>query len=337
MEGLEYSSDLDPGIRRRRCGRGFTYISPDGKRVVDEGTLERIKRLAIPPAWNDVWISPTEAGHIQATGRDGMGRKQYRYHPRYRAVRDETKFHRMLLFSRLLPKLRISIEKDLSLPGLPREKVLATVVRLLEKTLIRVGNAVYARKHHTYGLTTMRDKHVEVAGQEIRFRFKGKSGIEHNVAITDARLAKIVQQCQSLPGQELFQFIDDEGNRHDITSGDVNEYLKEKAGESVTAKDFRTWAGTMRAAMAFRRLGPAENDKVARKNIALVVDEVAQNLGNTRDVCRKYYIHPQIIDRYLSGRVIPDTKKPVEKKRRRKSATLRQAEEAVLRFLDLEN
>lgn len=334
---LTYSSDSDRGIRRRRHGRGFSYVAPNGKRVSSTRTLERIKRLAIPPAWTDVWICLQENGHVQATGRDAKGRKQYRYHSQYRQQRDETKFHRMLEFSRLLPKLRPKVERDLALPGLPRDKVLATVVRLLEKTLIRVGNQVYAKKNRSFGLTTMRDRHVEVSGAEIRFKFRGKSGVVHAVAINDRRLAKIVQQCQSLPGQELFQFVGDSGKRQEITSSDVNDYLHRLTGHAVTAKDFRTWAGTMRAAIALREADAVSESRDADSIVVRVVDEVAEHLGNTRDVCRKYYIHPRVIERYLKGEVIPATPPLNPPKRQRKSAALRRDELAVLRFLDLED
>ncbi len=334
--GLNYSTDADPGIRRRRCGRGFIYIAPNGKQVRAAKKLERFRRLAIPPAWTDVWICTSDNGHLQATGRDAKRRKQYRYHAKYRAERDETKFHRMLEFSAILPRIRNRVERDLSRPGLPRDKVLATVVRLLEKTLIRVGNEVYARRNRSYGLTTMRDRHVEIAGDEIRFRFRGKSGVEHSVAVNDRRLAKIVQQCQSLPGQELFQFLDDNGKRQDVNSSDVNKYLHRISGRTISAKDFRTWAGTMRAAIAFRDLGTPESEAAANKNVLKVIDQVAQNLGNTREVCRKYYVHPRIVQRYRQGKVIPATPPLKGPKRRRKSATLRRDESSVLEFLDLE-
>lgn len=333
--GLVYSADSVRGITRRRCGRGFCYLGVDGNRTKNIELIERIKRLAIPPAWTDVWICPTEKGHIQATGRDAKGRKQYRYHPSYRAARDETKFHRMLAFSKHLPKLRHNVERDLSLPGLPRTKVLATVVRLLEKTLIRVGNEVYAKQNQSYGLTTMRRRHVEIDGAEIRFRFRGKSGVVHSVEINDKRLARIVQQCQTLPGQELFQFIDDSGKRQDVSSTDVNSYLHDITGEAITAKDFRTWAGTMRAAVALRRIGTTSSRREANKNVICVIDEVAQHLGNTRDVCRKYYIHPKILERYLEGEVIPSTSRASKQKRRRRAPTLRRDELAVLEFLNL--
>jgi len=242
----------------------------------------------------------------------------------------------MLEFSAILPRIRNRVERDLSRPGLPRDKVLATVVRLLEKTLIRVGNEVYARRNRSYGLTTMRDRHVEIAGDEIRFRFRGKSGVEHSVAVNDRRLAKIVQQCQSLPGQELFQFLDDNGKRQDVNSSDVNKYLHRISGRTISAKDFRTWAGTMRAAIAFRDLGTPESEAAANKNVLKVIDQVAQNLGNTREVCRKYYVHPRIVQRYRQGKVIPATPPLKGPKRRRKSATLRRDESSVLEFLDLE-
>ena len=333
---LSYSTDSGPGIRRRRRGRGFSYIAPNGNQIRDPKRLERIRKLAIPPAWTDVWICPSPNGHLQATGRDAKGRKQYRYHTEYRAERDETKFHRMLEFSALLPGIRHRIERDLSLDGLPRDKVLATVVSLLEKTLIRVGNEVYAKHNRSYGLTTMRDRHVEITGDEIRFRFRGKSGVEHKVSVNDRRLAKVVQQCQSLPGQDLFQFLDDAGKRQDVSSSDVNEYLHRITGRAISAKDFRTWAGTMRAAVAFRDLGVTDSQKEANRNVLRVIDQVAQNLGNTRDVCRKYYVHPRLIERYLLGEVIPPTPPLKGPKPRRKSAMLRRDESAVLEFLDLE-
>ena len=240
--GLRYVSDTNPGITRKRAGKGFTYTGPDGEKVRDKETLARIKALAIPPAWTEVWISPDEHGHIQATGRDAKGRKQYRYHARWREVRDETKFNRMVAFGKALPGIRKRVEKHLSLPGLPREKVLATVVRLLETTLIRVGNEEYARENKSFGLTTMRKQHVQVNGTELRFRFRGKSGRTHNVSVVDSRLAAVVKRCQDLPGQDLFEYVDDGGEMQDVDSADVNEYLREISGEDFTAKDFRTWA-----------------------------------------------------------------------------------------------
>jgi len=299
--GLRYVSDTRPGIRRRRSGKGFTYVDPNGRVIRDPKALERIRSLAIPPAYTDVWICPVADGHIQATGRDARGRKQYRYHPRWREVRDETKFGRMLAFAAVLPKIRSGVERDLELPGLPREKVLATVVRLLESTCIRVGNDEYARTNNSYGLTTLRDEHVEVSGAKLRFSFRGKSGKTHSCGITDRRLARIVARCQALPGEDLFQYIDDDGNQQTIGSGDVNDYLREITGEDFTAKDFRTWAGTILAVRALGELGPAEGEKAAKSNVLQAIDRVAERLNNTRAVCRKYYVHPAVLDSYVAG------------------------------------
>jgi DNA topoisomerase-1 len=302
--GLRYVSDTSPGIRRKRSGTGFTYVGPDGKRITDEKTLERIRKLAIPPAYTDVWICPSPNGHIQATGRDARSRKQYRYHPKWREVRDETKFGRMVAFSEVLPKVRARVEADLSRPGLPREKVLATVVRLLECTNIRVGNDEYARANGSYGLTTLRDKHVEVSGTSVRFSFRGKSGKTHEVELTDRRLARIVQRCRDVPGEELFQYLDDDGTRQTVGSGDVNDYLREVSGQEFTAKDFRTWAGTMLAVTALRELGPMDTEREAKSAIVKAVDRVAEQLNNTRAVCRKYYIHPTVFETYLAGTML---------------------------------
>jgi DNA topoisomerase I len=302
--GLRYVSDTSPGIRRKRSGTGFTYVGPDGKRITDQKTVERIRRLAIPPAYTDVWICPAPNGHLQATGRDARGRKQYRYHPRWREVRDETKFGRMVAFSEVLPRLRARVEADLGRPGLPREKVLATVVRLLECTNIRVGNDEYARANGSYGLTTLKDKHVEVSGGSLRFSFTGKSGKTHQVELSDRRLARIVQRCRDVPGEELFQYLDDDGARQTIGSGDVNNYLREISGQEFTAKDFRTWAGTMLAVRALRDLGPMDTEREAKSAIVRAVDQVAEQLNNTRAVCRKYYIHPTVLETYLAGTMV---------------------------------
>jgi DNA topoisomerase I len=299
--GLRYVSDASPGIRRRRAGRGFSYAGLDGRPVRDRDTLERIRRLAIPPAYTDVWICPSENGHLQATGRDARGRKQYRYHPRWREVRDETKFGRMLAFSEALPRLRARLEKDLARPGLPREKVLATVVRLLECTAIRVGNDEYARANQSFGLTTLRDHHVEVSGSTLRFRFRGKSRKTHSVALSDRRLARIVARCQALPGADLFQYVDDERRRVSIGSGDVNDYLRDITGEDFTAKDFRTWSGTLQAVAALEAIGPAASAREAKSAILKAIDQVAEQLNNTRTVCRKYYVHPMVLERYAAG------------------------------------
>jgi DNA topoisomerase-1 len=302
--GLRYVSDAMPGIRRRRAGKGFAYQDSSGRRITDRATLGRIRSLAIPPAYIDVWISPHPNGHIQATGRDARGRKQYRYHPRWRAVRDETKFGRMLAFSEALPRLRKRVEKDLSSPGLPREKVLATVVRLLELTGIRVGNDEYARNNNSFGLTTLREDHVEVSGSTMRFEFRGKSGKVHRVSLSDRRLARIVARCQSLPGEELFQYVDDEGVHQTIGSSDVNDYLREIAGDDFTAKDFRTWSGTLLALGALEELGPSPTEREAKSTIVAAIDRVAERLNNTRAICRKYYVHPAIFDAYLAGTLL---------------------------------
>lgn len=299
--GLRYTTDRRPGIRRVRSGKGFRYISPEGRVLRARDALNRIRGLVIPPAWTNVWICADERGHLQATGRDARGRKQYRYHPRWRAVRDETKYHRLIGFAQALPALRRRSAADLRRPGLSRGKVLATVVRLLEKTLIRVGNGEYARDNQSYGLTTMRDGHVEISGGRVRFAFRGKSGVEHEVDLNDRRLAQIVRKCRDIPGYDLFQYYDEDGERHPIGSGDVNAYLKEITGEDYTSKDFRTWAGTVLAAQTLQELDKFDSDSQAKKNIVRAVESVAAKLGNTKAVCRKCYIHPAILDSYLDG------------------------------------
>ena len=302
--GLRYVTDTRPGIRRRRAGKGFSYVGPDGRTIRDAGTLARIRALAIPPAYTEVWICPDATGHIQATGRDARGRKQYRYHPRWRAVRDETKFGRMLAFSEVLPRLRHQVEQDLRRPGLPREKVLAAVVRLLECTGIRVGNDEYARTNDSFGLTTLRDEHVEVSGSTMTFAFRGKSGKDHSVELSDRRLARIVSHCQSLPGEELFQYVDEAGAQQTVGSGDVNEYLKAITGQEFTAKDFRTWNGTILAVAALRALGPSATQREIKSAIIKAVDQVAERLNNTRAVCRKYYVHPAVFETYAAGTML---------------------------------
>ena len=299
--GLRYVTDSSPGIRRRRRGRGFVYVRPDGDPLRDAGELERIRRLVIPPRWTDVWICPSSSGHLQVTARDARGRKQYRYHTRYREVRDLTKFGRMVEFSEVLPGIRRRVERDISQPNLSREKVLATVVWLLETTLIRVGSDEYARDNGSYGLTTLRRRHVAVSGAKLRFEFRGKSGVPHSVAVTDRRIARIVQHCQELPGQELFQYLDDDGRRQSVDAGDINQYIREIADRQITAKDFRTWAGTILAAQALRELGGGATEKEANANVVRAIDQVAKRLGNTRAVCRKYYVHPAVIDAYRDG------------------------------------
>lgn len=299
--GLRYTLDDCPGIRRARAGKGFRYLAADGRPVRDEETLGRIRSLVIPPAWTGVWICPQANGHLQATGLDARGRKQYRYHPRWRTARDETKFHRLVAFGRALPRLRARVEADLSLPGLPRAKVLATVVRLLEMTLIRVGNEEYVRANGSFGLTTLRDRHVEVDGAGVHFAFRGKSGVRHRIDVRDRRLARVVRGCRDLPGQELFQYVAEDGTRHTVNSADVNAYLHEAAGEEFTAKDFRTWAGTMLASRALVELGEFDSQTRAKKNVVAAVEQVAGRLGNTIAVCRKCYIHPAVFEAYLDG------------------------------------
>jgi DNA topoisomerase-1 len=302
--GLRYSSDESPGIERVRAGSTVRYRDQDGRPVRDAQTLARIKALVIPPAWSNVWICPWPNGHIQATGRDARGRKQYRYHARWRSYRDATKYERMVEFGRSLARIRRRTTRDMKHPGLSREKVLSAVVRLLETSLIRVGNDEYAEKNHSFGLTTMRDRHAKIEGGILRFAFRGKSGVEHAIAIDDSRLARIVKQCQELPGQELLQYVDDDGQIHDVTSEDVNDYLREIAGSDYTAKDFRTWAGTVLALVALREFAEFDSAVEAKKNIVRAIEAVAKRLGNTPAVCRKCYIHPAIIDTYLEGTML---------------------------------
>jgi DNA topoisomerase-1 len=299
--GLHYATDRNPGITRRRRGRAFQYYRPDGRRVTRASDLDRIRRLAIPPAWQRVWIAPDPLGHLQATGIDARGRKQYRYHPRWREVRDETKYGRMIEFGLALPSIRRRTAADLRRDGLPREKVLAAVVRLLEKTFIRVGNDEYARQNHSFGLTTMRDGHVKVNGSTVKFLFRGKSGVEHDLELDDRRLARIVKQCRDLPGQELFQYRDDSGRVVDVGSADVNAYLQAITGRDFTSKDFRTWAGTVLAATLLAEHASAESASGAKKTIVRIVEQVAARLGNTKAVCRKCYIHPAVLDAFLDG------------------------------------
>jgi len=301
--GLRYSTDARPGIARRRRGRGFSYRGPDGDLVRDSAVLARIRALAIPPAWTDVWICPDPAGHLQATGRDAKGRKQYRYHERWRSGRDDAKFERLIDFARVLPRVRARCDADLATTGLSREKVLAAVVRLLETTLIRVGNDEYARLNRSFGLTTLKNRHATVTGTRVRFRFRGKSGRQHEVGIRDRRLAAVVRRCQDLPGQELFQWVDDDGESHDVASDDVNDYLREISGIDITAKDFRTWAGTVLAYRALRALAPGTDDRSSRKNVVEAVRFTSDRLGNTPAVARRSYVHPAILDAYMDGSI----------------------------------
>ena len=298
---LRYVNDDEPGISRKRSGRGFIYTHPDGTRVKDRPTLERIRQIVIPPAWTDVWICASEDGHIQVTARDAKGRKQYRYHERWRELRDQTKFERMIAFGTALPAIRRRIQEDLSRRGLPREKVLAAVVRLLGATFIRVGNAEYVRDNDSYGLTTLHDEHVDVSGTKLHFEFRGKSGKEHVIDLRDKRLATIVKRSQELPGEHLFQYTDEEGCQHAVTSSDVNAYIREISGADFTAKDFRTWGGTTLAVFELAGFEPCESESQAKKNVVAMIKSVAGQLGNTTTVCRKYYIHPAVIDCYLRG------------------------------------
>jgi len=332
--GLRYVSDSQPGIHRRLGKNGFIYTDSNRKQIHDKDELKRIRSLVIPPAWTDVWICPDSLGHLQATGRDAKGRKQYRYHPKWREVRDETKYTKMIAFGEALPKIRKQTEKDLRLPGLPRRKVLATVVRLLEITLIRVGNDAYARTNQSFGLTTMRDKHAEISGSKIRFQFKGKSGKKWLIDVNDRRLAKIVKSCRDIPGYELFQYIDETGKRQDVTSSDVNDYLREITGQDFTAKDFRTWAGTVLAAVALQQFETFKNKTHAKRNVVRAIECVAERMGNTPSICRKCYVHPALIESYMEGSLIDTLKHCSPKKLSRSISDLRPDEAAVMAFLN---
>ena len=331
--GLTYVSDEQRGISRHRAGDGFTYTAANGKPITDEKVLARIRKLAIPPAYTDVWICADPNGHLQATGRDAKGRKQYRYHARFREVRDSTKYDHMLDFAAALPEIRASIDKHMSLRGLPREKVLATIVHLLETTMIRVGNEDYARQNKSYGLTTLKNRHVAVDGAELKFAFKGKSGKQWQLRVKDRRVAKIVRASQDLPGQHLFQYLDEAGNRHDVSSGDVNAYLKEISGRNITAKDFRTWTGTVLAALALAEFERFDSNAGAKKNIRAAIDSVAARLGNTPTVCRKCYIHPEVLDSYLSAELVLEAQAEVDRELAADLAALRPEEALVLAFL----
>ena len=326
--GLRYVSENQPGYTRKAKGDDFEYFDTEGKAVGDEQRLLRIKRLAIPPAWADVWISPTANGHMQATGRDARNRKQYIYHERWREMRDENKYERIVSFGKALPKIRRRVSKDLSLPGLPRNKVVAAIVQLLEDSFIRVGNEEYARENKSFGLTTMQDRHVDVKGSKMRFRFRGKSGIKHDVDVTDRRIAKIVLKLQDLPGQELFQYVDENDEVCAVTSQDVNDYLREITGEDFTAKDFRTWAGTVFAAVALSTVGGFETKKQAKANVKDAIGAVSKILRNTPAICRKCYIHPAVLETYLRADPIEGLKRTIEK-----ALTREDVEAAILKFL----
>lgn len=331
--GLVYVSDEEPGIRRVRAGSGFRYLTPRGRRITREKELSRIKSLAVPPAWRDVWICPTPRGHLQATGKDQRGRKQYRYHPLWRSTRDRTKYDRMIAFGEALPAMRKRIREDISLPGLQREKVLATVLRIIDLTYVRVGSPKYARENRSFGITTMRARHADVNGGTIRFEFRGKSGKLQSVDVHDARLAKIVKRCQEIPGQQLFQYLDEDGERRRIYSDDLNAYLHEISGAEFTAKDFRTWAGSVLALGALASRDAPGSEREASREVNEAIEDVAGALGNTVAVCRACYVHPAVIEAFhdgeLAGLRIPRVRKngadPVDR--------LRPHEAALLRFL----
>ncbi|MEK0084829.1 DNA topoisomerase IB [Benzoatithermus flavus] len=331
--GLRYVSDAMPGITRRRAGSGFAYRQPDGRPLKDEDTLRWIRRLALPPAWRQVWISPFRDGHLLATGRDAKGRKQYRYHPRWRAIRDEAKFDRMLAFGRALPRIRAEVEAEMKRPGLGKRKVVATVVHLLETTLIRVGNDEYAKANRTFGLTTMRDRHFKAEGSRLRFSFRGKGGKRHVITLKSRRLAQLVRRMQELPGQELFQYVDEEGRPQPIDSSDVNAYLREVGGSDFTAKDFRTWAGTVLAAWALSEFEAFDSQAAAKRNVTQAIERVASRLGNTPAICRKSYVHPEIVGAYLDGSLIESLRAEIEEELRQELEGLVPEEVAVLVFL----
>jgi DNA topoisomerase I len=331
--GLRYVSDDRPGIRRKKSGKGFTYARPDGTKLSDPQVVKRIRSAAIPPAWTDVRISPFADGHIQATGRDAKGRKQYRYHPLFREVRESTKYEHVVAFGNALPTIRAKVREHMALRGLPREKVLATVVHLLETTLIRVGNDDYAKQNRSYGLTTLKNRHVAIEGSEVRFRFTGKSGKQWSLKVNDRRVAKIIKACQELPGQELLQYVEKDGTQQDVTSNDVNAYLKEITGQDITAKDFRTWAGTVLAALALKELESFDTAAQAKKNLRAAIERVAARLGNTPTICRKCYIHPEVLNSYLDGNLALEIKSEVESELRNELAGLQPEEAAVLAML----
>ncbi|HET7609708.1 MAG TPA: DNA topoisomerase IB [Gammaproteobacteria bacterium] len=330
---LRYVSDADRGLARRRRGKSFVYLRPGGQVLRDKAALTRIRALAIPPAWDEVWICPWANGHLQATGRDARGRKQYRYHARWREAQDQNKYERIVAFAKALPAMRRAVARDLRKRGLPREKVLATTVKLLETTLIRVGNDEYARDNRSFGLTTMHDKHVKVRGAAIRFDFRGKHGIEHEIDLEDRRLARIVHACRDLPGQELFQYLDEAGDVCDVGSGDVNDYLRAISGQDFTAKDFRTWAGTALAAQALQEIQDFDTAAAAKRNVTKAIERVAERLGNTQAICRKSYVHPAIIEAYMDRSLVKTSKRRAAKALRGSLHRLSSEEAAVLALL----
>jgi DNA topoisomerase-1 len=331
--GLRYSNLTGPGIARRKAGKGFTYRGADGGRVDDLAVMRRIKALVIPPAWTDVWICPDPNGHIQAVGKDERGRKQYRYHARFREARDSAKFEHIMSFAEALPAIRARVKADMDETGLGRRKVLATVVHLLETTMIRVGNAAYAKENKSYGLSTLLDRHVKIDGGGLRFQFTGKSGKTWKLKVSDRRIARIVKTCQDIPGQHLFQYIDAAGDRQPVTSADVNAYLKEISGTDITAKDFRTWTGTVLAAMALAEFEAVDSQARAKKNIMRAIEHVSSRLGNTPTICRKCYVHPEIVNGYLDGDLLLKIKDDIDLEIADELQTLRPEEAAVLAFL----
>ncbi len=334
LAGLRYVCDDTPGIERKQTGKGFSYIGVDGKPIRDPEELNRFKALVIPPAWTKVWICPLPNGHLQATGRDEKGRKQYRYHPDWQRIRSQTKFNRTIAFGSTLPLIREKTEEHLNLRKLSREKVLATVARLLETTCIRVGNVEYAKENSSFGLTTMRNRHVEISGSKVRFQFRGKSGVQHELELNDRRIARIVKQCRDLPGYELFEYFDENGDRQTISSDDVNAYLKEITGEEFTAKDFRTWAGTVAAAQTLTELGEFTSQTQAKKNITEAIKQAAKQLGNRPATCRKYYVHPAIIDAYMDGSLLSTMKEQEEQETQDSPYALNAQERGVLAVLE---
>lgn len=301
QNGLRYMNDDMPGITRSRHGKGFSYHDIEGATIVDKDEIARLHSLAIPPAWNEVWISPWANGHIQATGRDARGRKQYRYHPHWRLVRDDAKYERMLSFAQALPAIRRAVHEDLHRPGLHRQKVLASIVHLLQATLMRVGNDEYARDNKSFGLTTLRHRHVRIDGSDVLFRFRGKSGVQHEIKLHDPYVVRLIRKMRDLPGQELFQYVDDDGQAHSIDSGDVNAYLRDVTGEDFSAKDFRTWAGTVLATLALQAFEAFDSQAQAKRNVVRAIENVAKKLGNTPSICRKCYVHPAVVESYLEG------------------------------------
>jgi DNA topoisomerase I len=331
--GLRYVSDARAGIRRRKTGTGFTYTRPDGSKLSDPDVLKRIQALVIPPAWADVWISPFADGHLQATGRDVKGRKQYRYNALFREVRESTKYEHVVAFADALPAIRKKAHEHMGRRGLPREKVLATVIHLLETTLIRIGSEDYAKQNKSYGLTTLKNRHVAVDGNEVRFRFTGKSGKQWSLRVRDRRVAKIIKACQELPGQELLQYVDEAGKCQDVTSSDVNAYLKEITGKDITAKDFRTWAGTVLAAMALNEVESFDSPAQAKRNLRAAIEKVAARLGNTPTICRKCYVHPEVLNSYMDGNLVLELKSKAESELRGEIPNLKPEEAAVLALL----